>query len=87
MARATLIAVVVAVLALAFASAASADPVPTFTNPCAADLDPGSCERLTYVAGQAAKADELEQLAGWIMGGVLVLVVVPVLMRTFGRES
>jgi hypothetical protein len=37
---------------------ASAAPVPTWTNACSADLDIGSCERLTYIAEELSTIDD-----------------------------
>lgn len=59
----------------------------TWQSDCASDLDPGSCERLTYIAGQVAQLDDDQTLLGWAVGALLVVVCVPILMRTFGRET
>ena len=47
----------VIVVALSGAAVASADPLPTFADSCAADIQPAICERIDYLATEAAQAD------------------------------
>jgi hypothetical protein len=50
-------------------------------------LDPATCERVTYLAEQESQIDTLVTYLGWGVGVGLVIVIVPVFMRTFGRED
>lgn len=59
------------VLALVVSGHASASV--TWTNPCSADLDPGVCERVQYVATVAADAQHQDT---WVLIGVLTVVAV-----------
>jgi hypothetical protein len=80
------LALLAAAVVLAAPSGASAAPLPTFTNPCSADLDPGVCERVTYLAEQESQLDTVVTFLGWGVGVALVVAVSPILMRTFARE-
>jgi hypothetical protein len=66
---------------------ADAAPVPTWTSPCSADLDPGVCERATYIASEVstidAESSDTRTLVGWGIGVLLVLVVTPFVVRLF----
>jgi hypothetical protein len=66
---------------------ADAAPVPTWSNPCSADLDPGVCERVTYIASELSTIDsqtaDAREMLGWLLGLTAFLVVVPLIARTF----
>jgi hypothetical protein len=53
------VAVSVAALCLGLfaVSTSQAATVPTWTNPCAGDINPAACERLTYIAEEASAID------------------------------
>lgn len=80
---------VIGALSLLGCNTALAAPEPTFPDACggANNFDYAVCERLDYIASQESQLDTLVTYLGAGIGVGLVLVCVPVLMRTFGRED
>jgi hypothetical protein len=83
------VALVAAVVPLG-ASAAAAERVAaaplTWTTPCSADLDAGSCERATYIAeNMATQADtnNLHDDIFVIVGAVLGAALIPMIVKWF----
>jgi len=66
---------------------AKADAPPNWTNPCSADLDVGTCERLTYIADEQARLDtegeDTRHLVGWLVGVTLVTMFAGPFWRYF----
>lgn len=57
----------------------------TFSTPCSADLDVGTCERVDYLAQHA---DDDQRYLGWIVGALIGgFVLVPIMTRTLGRNA
>jgi len=66
-------------------SRALAAPVPAWTNACTADINPASCERLSYIASELSVIDDstnetvsrtdLTWIGVWFCGGVSFGVV------------
>lgn len=74
--------VMVILAALLFVRIASATP--TFVNPCSADLDPGVCERVDYLANQS---DSVIEDLHFLIGVGLFIGVAAVMFETFSRRN
>jgi len=65
--------------------------VPTWTYPCAAEPNPGACERLTYLAEQTDENRHRLDLAWWgtwaLVGLLLILIIAPGWFRAWGFEG